>query len=164
MKEIDDRDGLSEFVQEISKAMDMLKVLVFDSFSKFGEWSDPPPPVPLLRAHDERKTNSDKSTEWDDIRREKFSLTPPALFTELVRTADSLIARQGAEISRRQDWLEAEVEQEPNLEVQVKPGAADKYGIDLEEFKMKTGRKPPGWKRALKVATWLRKRHMHEAG
>ena len=36
--------------------------------------------------------------------------------------------------------------------------------VDLEEFKMKTGRKPREWKKALRIATWLHKRHVHDAG
>ena len=38
-----------------------------------------------------------KSLEWEDIRVEKFNMTPPALFTEMVRTAESLLHRQAAE-------------------------------------------------------------------
>ena len=67
MKDQDDRDGLSEFVQEISKAVGMLS-----------------------------------SVEWEDLRKEKFSMTPPALFTDLVRTAECLISRTAAEVTRRQ--------------------------------------------------------------
>ena len=129
MKQIDDSDGLSEFVQEISKAVDMLK-----------------------------------SAEWDDIRKEKFFLTPPALFSDLVRTAESLISRQAAEITRRKEWLGADADPEQDRDVPIKPSTADKYGIDLEEFKMKTGRKPREWKKALRIATWLQNRHIHETG
>ena len=38
-----------------------------------------------------------KSLEWEDIRVERFNMTPPALFTEMVRTAESLLHRQAAE-------------------------------------------------------------------
>ena len=38
-----------------------------------------------------------KSLEWEDIRVERFNMTPPALFTEMVRTAESLLHRQTAE-------------------------------------------------------------------
>ena len=44
-----------------------------------------------------------KSVEWEDIRKEKFSLTPPALFSELVRTAEGFIQRHAAEIARQQE-------------------------------------------------------------
>ena len=33
--------------------------------------------------------------------------------------------------------------------------ATDKFGIDLEVFKMKTGRKPPEWKKAVQIAGWI---------
>ena len=39
-----------------------------------------------------------KSLEWDDIRKERFNMTPPALFTEMVSTAEGLLHRQSAEI------------------------------------------------------------------
>ena len=81
-----------------------------------------------------------------------------------MRTAESLIARQAAEITRRQEWLTAEVEPEQDRDVPIKPSTADKYGIDLEEFKMKTGRKPREWKKALRIATWHHNRHVHGAG
>ena len=107
-----------------------------------------------------------KSVEWEDIRKEKFSLTPPALFSELVRTAEGLIQRQAAEIARQQEWLAAEVPEtaaEENSDVPLKQGNADKYGIDLEEFKMKTGKKPRDWGKAVKIAGWfLIHEHVHE--
>ena len=107
-----------------------------------------------------------KSVEWEDIRKEKYFLTPPALFSELVRTATSLISRQAAEIARRQEWLADEVPAmaaDENRNVPLKQGSVDKYGIDLEEFKMKTGKKPRDWKKAVKIAGWLpMSRHVHE--
>ena len=72
MYAVDDRDGYSEFAQEISKAVSMLS-----------------------------------SVEWEDIRKEKFFLTPRALYDELARTADSLNSRMAAEDTRRHQWLAA---------------------------------------------------------
>ena len=103
---VDDRDGLSEFAQEISQAVAMLS-----------------------------------SVEWEDIRKEKFSLTPPALYTDLVRTAESLISRMAEETTRRQKWLAAEVAPDEDRQVPIAASTTDKYGIDLEESKMKTGKK-----------------------
>ena len=54
--------------------------------------------------------------------------------------------KQADELIRRQEWLAADVEPLEEREVPVKPGTADKYGIDLDEFKMKTGKKPRDWK------------------
>ena len=118
---VDDRDGLSEFAQEISRAVATLS-----------------------------------SVEWEDIRKEKFSLTPPALYSDLVRTAESLISRMAAETTRRQKWLAAEVAPDQDRQVPISASTTDKYGIDLEEFKMKTGKKPKRWKTAVKVAEWIR--------
>ena len=129
MAETETRDGLAEFAEEISKAVDKLR-----------------------------------SVEWEDIRKEKYFLTPPALFTELVRTATSLISRQAAEIARRQQWLAEVPEMAANesRNVPLKQGSVDKYGIALEEFKMKTGKKPRDWKKAVKIAGWFpSNRHVH---
>ena len=104
-----------------------------------------------------------KSVEWEDIRREKYFLTPPALFSELVRTTTSLISRQSAELSRRQEWLTADLGVDEVREIPISHSGADRYGIDLEEFKMKTGKKPREWKKAVRIAEWLTyNRHAHE--
>ena len=127
--ELEDRDGLQEFSEEITRAVGNLK-----------------------------------SVEWEDIRKEKFFLTPPALFSELVRTTTSLISRQSAEITRRQEWLTADLGIDEAREIPISEGSADRYGIDLEEFKMKTGRKPRGWKKAVRIAEWFPPdRHVHES-
>ena len=39
-----------------------------------------------------------KSLEWEDIRKERFNMTPTALFTDLVNIAESLLHRQAAEM------------------------------------------------------------------
>ena len=31
----------------------------------------------------------------------------------------------------------------------------DKYGINFDEFKLKTGRKPRTWKKAVQIASWI---------
>ena len=96
-----------------------------------------------------------KSVEWEDIRKEKYFLTPPGLFSELVRTTESLISRQAAEITRRQEWLATDLGMDDVGEIPISQPSADKYGIDLEEFKMKTGRKPRLWKKAVRIAEWF---------
>ena len=83
-------------------------------------------------------------------------MTPPALYSELVRNAESLLHKRASELIRRQEWLASPVEEDVcNRDVTVKPGQADKYGINLDEFKMKSGRKPRSWKEAVKIASWI---------
>ena len=60
---------------------------------------------------------------------------------------------------RREEWLAAPVLEEAGAAhaapgpVQV--GTADKYGLDLNEFKMKTGRKPREFKKCVRFAEWI---------
>ena len=84
-------------------------------------------------------------------------MTPPTLFNELARTAECLLHRQAAEMIRREEWLAAEVEPlgAEETEVQVKGPSVDKYDLDLDVFKMKTGRKPRGWTKACQIASWM---------
>ena len=46
-----------------------------------------------------------RSVEWENIRAQKFPLTPIALFESYTSTAESTVARHAAEIQRRQEWL-----------------------------------------------------------
>ena len=90
------------------------------------------------------------SLEWKDFYREKFHLTPIPCFDEMVCMAESLVVRQQAAIQRRREWL-AELgthheESEENPAVQVSAPRVDKYGVDLDVFKNKTGKKPHSWR------------------
>ena len=42
-----------------------------------------------------------KSLEWEDIRKERFNMTPLALYTDLVNIAECLLHRQAAEMRLR---------------------------------------------------------------
>ena len=90
------------------------------------------------------------SLEWKDIYKEKFHLTPISCFDEMVCMAESLVARQDAASQRRRQWLNEidayDEEVEENSPVQVCGRRVDKYGIDLEVFKNKTGKKPHSWR------------------
>ena len=89
-----------------------------------------------------------QSLEWEEIRKEKFSITPIAIFESFVRLAESMISREAAEQQRRQQWLaEAaeETSEQDEAAIPLRSNTADKYGVDLEEFKMKTGKKPLHW-------------------
>ena len=118
-------------------------------------------------------------TSWDSIRRERFSLTPEALFDELVRIAEQLLRRHAGDIERRRLRLAAaafsheatqqgeqapgnqpvqEVEDEGEGEVDEEavglgPNRADCYGLDLDEFKLRRNRKPVGWDEAVALAS-----------
>ena len=82
-------------------------------------------------------------------------MIPPALFSELVRTAESLLHKRAEELVRRQEWLATPVEDLGNRNVEVVPGQADKYRVNLDEFKLKTGRLPHKWKEAVRIASWI---------
>ena len=75
-----------------------------------------------------------KSVEWENIRTEKFPLTPIALFECLTSTAESLVSRHAAEMKRRQQWLSSALEEHGDDESQRQPvpiiaSTADKYGV-----------------------------------
>ena len=46
-----------------------------------------------------------KSVEWENIRADKFPLTPIALFESFASTAESLVSKHAVETKRRQQWL-----------------------------------------------------------
>ena len=57
---------------------------------------------------------------------------------------------------RREEWLAAPVEDQGDREVPVSAGAVkDKYNLDLEVYKMKTGKRPKQWKECCKIASWV---------
>ena len=82
-------------------------------------------------------------------------MTPPALYSELVRTAESLLHKRADELIRRQEWLATPVAEMGDRAVAVTPGQADEYGVKLDEFKLKKGKKPRTWKAAVKIASWI---------
>ena len=96
-----------------------------------------------------------KSLAWETIRIERFHMTPPALYSEFVRNAESLLHKRADELIRRREWLAAPVEEMNDPDVPVKAGRVDKYGLDLDEFKLNIGRKPRTWKEAVKIAGWI---------
>ena len=95
------------------------------------------------------------TVEWERIRKQKFFLTPRALYDELARTADSLNSRMAAEDTRRDKWLAAAEVPDEDRQIPVVANTTDRYGIDLEEFKMKIGRKPKGWKTGVRNSDWM---------
>ena len=57
---------------------------------------------------------------------------------------------------RREKWLAAPVEDQGDREVPVSAGVVkDKYNLDLEVYKMKTGKRPKQWKECCKIASWV---------
>ena len=83
-----------------------------------------------------------KSLAWDDIRAERFPLTPPGLYTELVRNAEAFLNKHAEESVRREAWLARDVRNDERDFVPLCRKTGDKYGLDLDEFKMKTGSWP----------------------
>ena len=115
-----------------------------------------------LRRNASRPWGACTSLEWHAIRKERFSITPEGLYNELVRTAEMHLRRSVSERQRRCEWLNADLEPEAtdDEEPAVAPeamqaGTPDIYGVDLEVFKMKTGRRVRGWKRCVQIAGWV---------
>ena len=92
---------------------------------------------------------------WDAIRRERFSVTPEGLFNALARTADSLLARTHSDDVRRQVFLAEPLPGEGGGQYlpPSSPIRRDKYGLDLEEFKDKSGHAPHNWHKSVRQAS-----------
>ena len=60
---------------------------------------------------------------------------------------------------RRQQWLSAASPEDASASQEAPPVPAqpsrDKYGIDLNEFKMLSGKKPRDWKKAVRMLAQL---------
>ena len=84
-----------------------------------------------------------KSLAWDDIREERFPLTPQGLYVELVRNAEKFLNKHGEEKRRREAWLARDDGNEERGFVPLCRKTVDKYGLDLDEFKNKTGKRLP---------------------
>ena len=105
-----------------------------------------------------RAADSLKSLDWEAIRVEKYHLTPEGLFSELVRNAESNVRRHVAEEKRRQEWLDAGEDDQPEEqggEGVPHHGQADKFGVNLDRFKDIDGKRPHGWARACQTAAWI---------
>ena len=98
-----------------------------------------------------------KSLRWEMIRRERFSITPLAVFDAVVRNAEALIGRRDAEAQRRRDRLAVPVESRPDDENEAMPkptGRVDRFGLNIdEEFNTSAGNKPVQWAEAVKLAS-----------
>ena len=59
---------------------------------------------------------------------------------------------------RRQEWLAAAIPEDASAPQApadpIQSASADKYGIDLNEFKMKSGRKPREFRKCVRIAEW----------
>lgn len=59
---------------------------------------------------------------------------------------------------RRQEWLAAAVPEDASAPQAppdpIQSASTDKYGIDLTEFKMKSGRKPREFRKCARIAEW----------
>ena len=96
-----------------------------------------------------------KVLTWEAIRRERFSITPEGLFDELARTAESLLSRADDDTARREQFLSEAIPGEADGEYipPTSPMQRDKYGLDLEEFKEKSGHAPQNWHKSVRQAS-----------
>ena len=128
--------------------------------------------------------NSIKLLSWESIRVDRFSLTPPELYYELVGNAQAHLARRDEEAARRRARLAEMPEMRPEddedgreeqAERQDELGyarllRADRYGLDIdqefggfltEEDQLKSQRKPANWQRAIDLASEVLLDEMH---
>ena len=96
-----------------------------------------------------------KLVAWDAIHKEKFWLTPSGLFDELVSNAETQLNRHAGEVERRRQRLAAATADEPENDENSKvlPDRVDRFGLNLDEFKNKSSRKPWKWKRCVEMAS-----------
>ena len=100
-------------------------------------------------------TKSLKILTWEAIRRERFSITPEGLFDEQARTAESLLSRADHDTARREQFLSEAIpgEADGGYIPPTSPMQRDKYGLDLEEFKEKSGHAPQNWHKSVRQAS-----------
>ena len=70
-------------------------------------------------------------------------------------TLRCLLNKRAAEELRKREWLSEDLGEVDHSRVPLCPRSGDKYGLDLDEFKMKSGRKPREWKQCVKIAEWI---------
>ena len=93
--------------------------------------------------------------EWKAIREERFHITPEALFNELCKNVEACIRRSAEEEKRKQEWLDAEGDQEQDeSDVPALGQGADRFGLDLGRFNNAGGKRPHDWGRAVSIAGW----------
>jgi len=110
-----------------------------------------------------------KVASWEAIRKDRFSLTPEALFDELVRNTQFTLTSWRGDATRRQERMRApleeseekddlETEGEQNTEAgasEKKLRSADRFGLDIDaEFRTKKFKaRFRHWQEVAKVAT-----------
>ena len=102
-----------------------------------------------------------KVVSWEAIRKDRFSLTPQALFDELVRNTQFILSSWSGDTTRRQVRMRAPLDEEERAdpeevgevpEEKLRP--SDKYDLDLDgEFRTKKFQKRfRHWEEVAKVA------------
>ena len=105
-----------------------------------------------------------KVVSWESIRKDRFSLTPHALFDELARNTQFILSNWHGDATRRQERLRAPLEEcedekgdeEENAEAEEeKLRYADKYGLDIDsDFRTKKFKSRfRNWEDVAKAAT-----------
>ena len=148
----------AEALAAVSETCTRLRKLVeankdsHDGLGVFGE--------ELLRA-----ARSLSSLEWRVIRDERFHITPEALFDEIVKNVEAIARRSAGEERRRREWLVERDDEEEGAKgedvnaeepaVRILGARIDEYGCNLDRFVILGGRRPIGWKQAVKIAGWV---------
>ena len=102
-----------------------------------------------------RAVDALSSLDLESIRRDRFPLTPEAIFEGFVKNMRDLTRTLEAEHQRRRDWLSMEAAV-ADAEVDAPVAAhGDKYGCDPDSFLRPANprMKPHGWKRAVQNAS-----------
>jgi len=151
--------GLDSFVEDIDKAVKMLRVASLDLRASCACFR-----IDSFCHGFARCCHSG----WDAIRVERFPLTPLGVFEELVRNTQSIISRWNSDAKRREVRMQAQLEdneeqgddgrnceggeqQAPHPEEPLRP--YDRYGLDIDgEFRHKRHSRFLHWEEVAKTA------------
>ena len=103
------------------------------------------------------------SLEWRVIREQRFHVTPEGLFDEIVKNVEVTARRSAGEAKRRQAWLaesdaedgEGEGNAADEQTVRTPGERVDEFQCNLDRFVPLGGKRPAGWKEAVRIAGWV---------
>ncbi len=101
-----------------------------------------------------------KLCDWDAIKKDRFSLTPPGLYDALVQAAEGLITGWGRDFQRRQTRMQKPLEQDQEALLEAENATPfvdcrrkDKYNLNIDQAFRKHGnggKRFQKWEEALK--------------